>query len=144
VERVLVADDESGIRTFDGLTLVRKVRRERPLMEVLVLSAHGTVASAIDAMKLGAFDFLTKPLSDPNELRRAVARALSVRRGRETNPDRQARHLCVRFDRVRGDHKAPRCLQEDPADRFQAANELVVALSEMTPGIISPGGSLHA
>src|SRR5262249_31077946 len=61
----------------------RKVRAERPSMEVLVLTAHGTVATAVDAMKLGAFDFLTKPLGGPDELRQAVNRALAAKRQRE-------------------------------------------------------------
>jgi two-component system, NtrC family, response regulator AtoC len=45
-----------------------------------VLTAHGTVESAVDAMKLGAFDFLQKPLSGPTELRMLVSRALERRR----------------------------------------------------------------
>jgi two-component system response regulator FlrC len=52
-------------------------------MEVVVLTAHGTVESAVEAMKLGAFDYLAKPLSGPDELRLTVSRALERRRLRE-------------------------------------------------------------
>src|SRR5512141_2590111 len=67
----------------DGMELVRKARAEQPEMEVIVLTAHGTVATAVEAMRLGAFDYLGKPLSGPDELRLVVARALERRRLRE-------------------------------------------------------------
>jgi two-component system, NtrC family, response regulator AtoC len=125
MERVLVVDDEEGIRSFiaevlegeglrvqqvadgeaaarlleresfhlmltdlkmprlDGMALLRRVRAEQPEMEVIVLTAHGTAETAVEAMKLGAFDYLGKPLSGPDELRLVVSRALERRRLRE-------------------------------------------------------------
>jgi two-component system, NtrC family, response regulator AtoC len=118
VGRILVADDEEGIRTFlaesleraghevtqvadgaaamraardepfdvvltdlrmpvaDGMTVVRTVRTEQPDVEVIVLTAHGDVATAVEAMKLGAFDYLEKPVSGPSAVRELVAGAL--------------------------------------------------------------------
>jgi two-component system, NtrC family, response regulator AtoC len=64
---------------LDGMDLVRKARAELPEMEVIVLTAHGTVDVAVEAMKLGAFDFLQKPLESPSELRLLVHRALERR-----------------------------------------------------------------
>ena len=129
--RVLVVDDEEGIRSFigevledeglqvtlaadgqeaaelldrrsfhlmitdlrmprlDGMALLGKARADQPEMEVVVLTAYGTVGSAVEAMKLGAFDYLTKPLSGPDELRLVVQRALERRRLREDR-DRRA------------------------------------------------------
>ncbi len=125
MERILVVDDEEGIRTFigevlegeglrvtlaadgegaarlldresfhlmitdlkmtglDGMSLLRKVRAESPETEVVVLTAHGTVAGAVEAMKLGAFDYLGKPLSGPDELRLVSSRAIERRRLRQ-------------------------------------------------------------
>ncbi len=119
--RVLVVDDEEGIREFlaealeddghvavraadgleavriltresfelmitdlkmpglDGMGLVKKVRAEQPEMEVIVLTAYGTVETAVEAMRLGAFDYLQKPLASPGELRLLAARALERR-----------------------------------------------------------------
>ncbi|MCA9551395.1 MAG: sigma-54-dependent Fis family transcriptional regulator [Myxococcales bacterium] len=68
---------------LDGMALLRKVRAEEPEMEVIVLTAHGTVENAVEAMKLGAFDYLTKPLSGPDEIALTVMRALERRRLRE-------------------------------------------------------------
>jgi len=44
-----------------GLEVLRRLRAERPAVQVVVLTAHGSVDAAIQAMKLGAFDFLQKP-----------------------------------------------------------------------------------
>jgi two-component system, NtrC family, response regulator AtoC len=45
----------------DGLTVLQKVRALDPLLQVIVITAYGDVQSAVDAMKLGACDFLRKP-----------------------------------------------------------------------------------
>ncbi|HEY7284811.1 MAG TPA: sigma-54 dependent transcriptional regulator, partial [Vicinamibacterales bacterium] len=63
----------------DGMALVRKAAAEQPELEVVVLTAHGTVESAIEAMKLGAFDYLQKPF-EIDELLVVVRRALDHQR----------------------------------------------------------------
>ena len=65
---------------LDGIDLLRKARAESPEMEVIVLTAHGSVDTAVEAMKLGAFDYLQKPVGSPAELRMLVARALERRK----------------------------------------------------------------
>lgn len=61
-----------------GEHLVRKVKEEFPDTEILVVTAHASVDSAIEVMKLGAFDYLRKPLL-PEELLHTVSRALEVK-----------------------------------------------------------------
>ncbi|MEA3435080.1 MAG: response regulator [Thermodesulfobacteriota bacterium] len=46
---------------MDGLETLQKIRKKYPLVEVVMLTGHATVESAIDGMKLGAFDYLMKP-----------------------------------------------------------------------------------
>jgi two-component system response regulator FlrC len=65
---------------MDGLALVERVKTQQPEVEVLVLTAHGSVDAAVRAMKLGAFDFLQKPIPDPDTLLLLVSRALERRR----------------------------------------------------------------
>jgi two-component system response regulator AtoC len=119
--RILVADDEDGVRTFvaealerdghevvqardgaealgaareepfdvvitdlrmpkmDGMSLVRTLRTEQPDVELIVLTAFGDVATAVEAMKLGVFDYLQKPLSGPAAVRELVKGALGRR-----------------------------------------------------------------
>jgi two-component system response regulator FlrC len=65
---------------LDGMALVHKLRAEQPETQIIVLTAHGTVESAVDAMKLGAFDYLQKPIGSPDELCQIAARAIERRR----------------------------------------------------------------
>jgi two-component system response regulator FlrC len=125
VGRILVVDDEEGVRSFlaesleidghqveeaanghealerlrsrsfdlvltdlrmpgmDGLELLQKVQAEQPEVEFIVLTAHGNVENAVQAMKLGAFDYIQKPVSGPAELRLLATRALERRRMRD-------------------------------------------------------------
>ena len=46
---------------IDGTEVLRKIKSLKPLIEVIMLTGHGTVEMAIEGMKLGAFDFLMKP-----------------------------------------------------------------------------------
>ncbi len=116
--RILVVDDEEGIRSFvaeclaieghavdeaasgehaleslsksayalmitdlhmpgiGGMELLRRARTLYPEMQALVLTAHGTIDGAVEAMKLGAADYVQKPIHSPGELRIVAARAL--------------------------------------------------------------------
>jgi two-component system NtrC family response regulator len=60
---------------MSGVELLKKVRTEYPETTVVLVTAFGTVESAIEAMKLGAYDYIAKPVN-PDNLRRIVARAL--------------------------------------------------------------------
>jgi DNA-binding NtrC family response regulator len=59
----------------NGLEVLDVVRRECPQTVVIVITGYGTIESAVDAIKRGAYDYLTKPVID-DELRLAVERAL--------------------------------------------------------------------
>jgi DNA-binding NtrC family response regulator len=59
-----------------GMEVLRKLRAESNDVPVVIVTAHGSVPHAVEAMKLGAIDFLSKPLS-PEELRRVVADVLA-------------------------------------------------------------------
>jgi two-component system response regulator FlrC len=62
----------------DGLQVLQFVRRKWPATPVVVLTAFGSIPGAVDAMRLGAFDYLAKPLPDPQALRSVVGRALAA------------------------------------------------------------------
>ncbi len=64
---------------LDGMELLRRMRIEQPELEIIVLTAHGKVAGAVEAIKLGAFDYLEKPLESPAALRAIVDRAVERR-----------------------------------------------------------------
>ncbi len=46
---------------MDGIETLREIKKAYPLVEVIMLTGHATVESAIEGMKLGAFDYLMKP-----------------------------------------------------------------------------------
>jgi len=74
----LVLTDVS-MPTADGFELLRHVRANYPEIVVILITGYGTIESAVEAIKLGAYDYLTKPIID-DDVRMAVRRALEQQR----------------------------------------------------------------
>jgi two-component system NtrC family response regulator len=70
---------------LDGLTLLRRIRRDFPSTEVLLMTAYGSIGDAVTAMKDNAVDYLTKPF-DISALVTAVEQIDDRRRAREDRP----------------------------------------------------------
>ena len=47
---------------MDGIETLREIKRQHPLTEVILLTGHGSVETSIEGMKMGAFDYLLKPI----------------------------------------------------------------------------------
>lgn len=86
-ERVDLIVSDVRMPQMDGLELLARLKAMNADQPVVLLTAHGTVDTAVEAMKLGAFDFLTKPF-ELKHLRQVVAKALDVAALRAEN-----RHL---------------------------------------------------
>lgn len=71
---------------MDGIQALREIKSRYPLIEVILLTGHGTTETAIEGMKLGAFDYLLKP-ADFEELKSILDRA----RQRKTEQDERIR-----------------------------------------------------
>jgi DNA-binding NtrC family response regulator len=67
----------------DGLDVLRWFAEHSPETPFIMITAYGTVASAVEAMKLGAMDYLGKPLESPEELRLMVRRTLDQKRAQQ-------------------------------------------------------------
>lgn len=78
---------------MDGITTLTEIKKQHPDLPVIMLTAHGNVESAVQAMKAGATDYLTKPF-DVEELKLAVEKALKV-----SNLVRQVDYLRGELDR---------------------------------------------
>ncbi|QGY40197.1 response regulator [Pseudodesulfovibrio cashew] len=81
---------------MDGIETLKRIKAEHPLVEVLMLTGHATVASAIDGMKSGAYDYMMKPC-DIDELLAKVGEAYDQKQARETRIlEARARHIELR------------------------------------------------
>jgi DNA-binding NtrC family response regulator len=60
---------------LSGLELLNAVKHRRPEVEVIIMTGHATVETALQALKMGAYDYLTKPFDDVELVSRAVAKA---------------------------------------------------------------------
>ncbi|MBN1546630.1 MAG: sigma-54-dependent Fis family transcriptional regulator [Syntrophaceae bacterium] len=68
---------------LDGMGLLEHIAKEYPSIPVIIITAYGTVNTAVDALKKGAFDYITKPF-DQDDLRNVIQKAI---RTREFNQD---------------------------------------------------------
>ena len=63
---------------FDGIETLKRIKARQPDAEIIMLSGHGSIRTSIEAMKLGACDFLQKPV-DINELMSKIGEAKEKR-----------------------------------------------------------------
>jgi len=72
---------------MDGMDVLQQVRESRPDIRIIILTAYGTIELAVEAMKLGAVDFIQKPFV-PEQIRERVARVMSRGKSRQLKDDR--------------------------------------------------------
>ncbi len=60
----------------NGLELLREIKASDPRVAVIMMTAYTSTKSALEAMKLGAYDYISKPFADLEELKLLVAKAL--------------------------------------------------------------------
>lgn len=73
------------IGMVDGLDVLQEIKRIDPAIQVIIMTAYGSIMSSVDAIKKGAFTYLTKPL-DLDALESSVDQALEFRKSREVVP----------------------------------------------------------
>ena len=120
------------IGTEHGIEIFRQIRKEHPKQLVIVMTAHGTAQTAIEAMKLGAFDYILKPFDVPellSILRRALQTAASMR------------ELVPADGKSSGEEKSPGLIGASPA--MQKIYKLVgqVARSDAAVLLIGESGT---
>jgi DNA-binding NtrC family response regulator len=67
------------MNNVSGVELLQRVQAASPQTPVVMMTAYGTIKSAVDAIKLGAFDYLAKPF-DMDQMKSVVRKALTQRR----------------------------------------------------------------
>jgi two-component system, NtrC family, response regulator AtoC len=126
---VVILDLVLGDR--DGLDLLRRFHGEAPETKVLVITAHGSIESAVAAMKQGAYDFIRKPF-DLEEIIAAVRNAL-----RTSSLERRVEYLA---DRERRRTEVKRPIVASPAMQRLVAEVEVIARSPV-PVVLVTGES---
>lgn len=121
-----------------GVEFLKRAITLYPNLQVIIISAHGTVDNAVEAMKLGAIDFIQKPFT-PDELRETVDRVLN----RETVSAKEeseyhtalelARHFTSirQFDKAMAQVKKAIGLEPNQAEAFNLLGELQEAMGEI-------------
>lgn len=116
-----------------GLELLREVRERWPETTVIVITAFGTVETAVEAMKAGAYDYITKPVH-PDELELSVARALErVQLIEEVRSLRTTLDRKYGFENILG-HSHKFLFVMDQAMRAARANATVLIQGETGTG----------
>jgi two-component system response regulator AtoC len=125
----LVITDINMART-NGLELLRVIKQRFPELVVIVITGYGTIESAVDAVKMGAFEYLTKPVID-DEIRVVVERAIKQQKLLSENRKlKQALDLRYGLDNIVGhDYKMLKCF------------DLVEAVAESKTTVLMTGES---
>ncbi len=116
---------------MNGIDLLRRIREFDPALPVIIMTAHGTIEGAVEAVKLGAFDYLKKPV-DLEELR------LLADRAREHSQLKQELSYYRRRDAAR-DATTAGVIGESPAIRAVLDQARQVAALDETPPVLITG-----
>ena len=110
-----------------GMDILQRVRKEKPGVYIIVMTGYSSVQNAVEAMKLGAFDYLAKPFTE-DELWISVQRVVAKKRLKEENL--ALRHqLCERYDFGNIIGEDPKILKVFDAIRKVAPADTTVLLS---------------
>ncbi len=125
---------------MNGMELIRAINARDPTLPVILLTAHGSERVAVEAVKAGAYDYLTKPF-DIDEVAVVIERALEARRLRVANRRLAIEHALGR--RIIGDSPAMRRLL-DATRRVAARDVTVLVRGETGTGKEFVAHLLHA
>jgi DNA-binding NtrC family response regulator len=127
----------------DGVSVLRAAREKDPGTSVLIMTAYGSIETAVDAMRFGAFDFVQKPL-DLEQLELRVARGIDHRRllceVTELRAEQAARHAS---DQIIGNSPALRSAL-DLATRVAPTRSTVLITGETGTGKELIAGLIHS
>jgi DNA-binding NtrC family response regulator len=129
---------------MDGMALLRRLQAIDPGLPVILMTGHGDVPMAVEAMRIGAFDFVEKPF-EPDRLAELCARAVEARtRTLETRAlRREMSDGAVMMRRLMGSSPAVEKLRETILDVAQADGHVLI-LGETGTGKSLIAAALHA
>ncbi len=128
---------------MDGMDVLKAIRKQKPETYVIVMTGYSTVQNAVEAMKLGAFDYLTKPFTD-DQLLIAVEKAVEKKRLVEENLSLRQELLIRRgFNNIIGDNqKMARIFGQ--VEKVAPTESTVLIYGESGTGKELFAGAIHA
>jgi DNA-binding NtrC family response regulator len=117
---------------MDGMEVLRRVMELRPDIRVIIVTAHGAIESAVEAMKLGAVDFIQKPFT-PQEIQELVADVLDSERIKATETWDYQTHLKL----------AKQCVADRHLEAAQEHARQAIAINPSRPEAFNLLGALH-
>ena len=81
----------------DGISLLREIKTHQPDCQVIIITGYSTLKTAVEAIKLEAFDYLEKPFSELEELEKTIDRALAYHLNRSPARDEELMELVRQF-----------------------------------------------
>lgn len=115
---------------IDGLELLAEIKKQELLTEVVIITGKGTIQTAVEAMKIGAYDYLTKPV-EPQRLRSIIPKALDHHRLLVSYRDleNKIKHL-TRYDSLIGQ-----------SPQMKEVYKLIDAVADSTANVVITGES---
>jgi two-component system response regulator HydG len=128
--------------TMDGIEALTEIRKKTPLVPVLIMTAYASVKTAVEALKAGAFEYLTKPL-DIEELKILIEKALELYQLRAENIALKER-LGDRFDFAKIIGRSPKMKEVfDTLSLVAPTDATVLILGESGTGKELVANSIH-
>ncbi len=115
---------------MDGIEVLQQLKTLRPQLPVIMMTGHGTIESAVEAMKIGAYDYLTKPFPQ-EKLSALIKHTLEQQRLREEN---------IALKKELQEQKIP-TTPVFRSSRFQQAYELALAVADSNSSVLILGES---
>lgn len=109
---------------IDGICVLREIKSRDDEAKIIMLTAHGNIKNAVQAMKMGAYDYLTKPFEN-NELLKLVTESVKTKLQADLIPDLQKNN---HDDLVRTMGNSPAILQVMEQVKIVATNDITVLL----------------
>jgi DNA-binding NtrC family response regulator len=127
-EKFAIVVSDVKMPGIDGFQLTRHIREKAPETDVILITAFGNIKQAVEAMKLGASDYITKPFQ-PDAIRHVSAKLIERRRLLE-----EVREL---RERVQDDYKFENILSKSP--KMLKVFDLIRSLAETDSGVMITG-----
>ncbi|HPD83261.1 MAG TPA: sigma-54 dependent transcriptional regulator [Alphaproteobacteria bacterium] len=124
----------------DGLEVLKTVKKENPLLPVLMISGHGTIETAVTAIKDGAYDFIEKPFKS-DRLLLMIARAIEIAELRQENQDLKTRRDNTQDELIGKSSSLNQIRQQ--IEKIAATNSRVVILGAAGTGKEVVARSIH-